>query len=149
MNANTALNNQLTLQFPFCSRVGGIAGAIVGLFFGLAQQNLDPAVVFSLEQLILIGLLLGLVGWICVLVVVGIWLHYGLGAVAWLGLIISLLTGIVIVVILDMIGYPPAAMLVGLFIGTLLGTLICWLLCGKRNKLSSLATKGGASDANR
>jgi len=148
MNTNATLNNQLTWQFPFCSRVGGIAGAIVGLFFGLVQLHLDPAIVFTVGELIGIGVLLGLVGWICVLVIVGIWLHYSVRAVALLGLIISLVSGIVIVVTLNMIGFAPLGMLFGLFIGMLLGALICWILCGKRHKLSSLTTQGGESDAN-
>ena len=89
------------------------------------------------------GSILAIVAWIAILVVIGLWLHYGVPAIAWQSLVTSWITAILTVYVCDKVHLALLAVWIGLLIGTLIGALLC-RLCKSR-----LGTTGGTSYAMR
>jgi hypothetical protein len=128
MGALVKLATALFGKLSFCALIGAIVGAIVGFLTGLLQvEHVAP---LTLAEVLQVGFVLGLVGWIFVLVVVGMWLHYGTSVVFWPALLNALITGLLTVWINNIIRNQVLAALIGLFVGLLVGTLLC-LWCNR------------------
>lgn len=113
-------------RFSFCAKIGAIVGIIAGSFFALLQGS-SPAATFAPQELLLMGIALALVGWLFVLLAVGIWLRYGAAAIAGPALLNALITAILTVLVCDFFGLPALDWIFGLVIGLLVGTLLCRL----------------------
>ncbi|TMI99383.1 MAG: hypothetical protein E6G97_22585 [Alphaproteobacteria bacterium] len=112
-------------KLPFCSLIGGTVGVIAGSFLGLTMDAI-MAGPLSWVQIVEIGLILALVGWITVLIVFGLWLRYGL-AQLWLPAAINaLLTAILTVWVNELVHITVLAPIIGLVIGLLIGIILCW-----------------------
>lgn len=125
-------------RFSFCAKSGAIVGVIAGFLFGLLQLALEeealssgnPVHALTGQELVLIGLALGLLGWIALLMMVGVWLRYGAAAIAWPAFVNSLITALLTVLVNDRLNLPSVAGLIGLAVGLIVGTLLC-LLCDR------------------
>ena len=94
------------------------------------MQLAHPGLVLSWADIVKVGILLGLLGWVVVLVVVGMWLRYGVRAIFLAALINAILTSVLAVYANNLIQRPTLASLIGLVVGVLVGAALCWL-CGK------------------
>ncbi len=130
MKALFALAKAIFGKLPICSLVGAIIGSIAGFFFGMLQSQLTLPVLPMIDVL-RIGLLLALLGWLIALLVVGVWLHYGVAAIALQAFINAILTAILTVYANNLIQQPIIATFIGLVIGILIGYILCWY-CRKR-----------------
>jgi hypothetical protein len=118
------LGQALFGQLPFCSLVGGTVGVIAGSFLGLTMDAI-MAGPLSWVQIVEVGLILALVGWVTVLIVFGLWLRYGL-APLWLPAAINaVLTGILTVWVNSIVHVTIFAPLLGLAIGLMVGLILC------------------------
>ena len=136
MGALVALARVLFGRLSFCALNGGLVGAIAGLLFGLLQGEF-PNQPLAIGELLPIALLLGLVGWVVVLVVVGMWIHYGAAAVAWPALLNALLTALLTVWLNNLLLRPELASLIGLLVGILVGTILCRLCARDRGRTAA------------
>ncbi|MFC2156186.1 hypothetical protein ACFLRB_06845 [Acidobacteriota bacterium] len=139
MNNITKLGNRLFGRLSICARIGAITGAISGFLFGLLQTRLAPEETILSNELLIMGLMLGILGWVTVLILVGAWMKYGVGNIAILSLLVSISTSVVVVYLLYLINFPPVSMLFGMLLGILIGAFICWLVC--RSKWKYLETQ--------
>jgi hypothetical protein len=114
-----------------CAASGAMAGGIAGMLFGFAQLG-RQRIPLQTAAAINTGLLLGGVGWLAVLVVVGLWLHYGIRTIALPSLFTSLLTGILTVLIALHVWLAFLDVWIGLLVGTIVGAGLC-RLCGWRS----------------
>ena len=105
--------------------VGGFSGAVMGLF--LSAPN--PLTLTAAETW-KVGLILGLVGWVILLIVLGLWLHYGISQIAWPSLFNALLSAVLTVWVCRAVHFPVLDTLIGLLVGTLVGWVLCQL-CGR------------------
>ena len=121
-----------------CAASGAMAGGIAGLLFGLAQLGRAKFVIPT-PAAFETGILLGFVGWVAILIVVGLWLHYGMRAIAIPALFTSLITAVLTVFIAIALWLSILDVWIGLLVGTLVGAALC-RLCGTR-----LAMAGGES----
>jgi len=131
MKALFALAKAIFGKLPICSLVGAIIGSIAGFFFGMLQSQLVLPVLPMIDVLRM-GLLLALVGWLIVLLIVGVWLRYGVKAIALQALINAILTAVLTVFANNLIQKPIFATLIGLLIGILVGYILCWY-CRRRD----------------
>lgn len=113
-----------------CAVGGAMAGGITGLLFGLIQLG-DPATAAPLSVAIPTGILLGLLGWFVILLVIGLWLHYGARSIALQSLVTSLITAVLTTIISNQLGQPILDAWIGLLVGTIVGAALC-ALCGMR-----------------
>lgn len=111
-----------------CAASGAIAGGIVGLLVGLFQAAM-PGVI-PLPDVVRAALILGLFAWLVILLIVGVWLHYGAGAIALSSLVTTLLTSLLTVYLANKIQLPVLAVWIGILVGTLVGYLLC-RVCGE------------------
>jgi hypothetical protein len=111
-----------------CAVSGAIAGGIVGLLVGLFQAAM-PGVI-PLADVIRAALILGLFAWLVILLIVGVWLHYGVGAIALSSLVTTFLTSLLTVYLANKIQLPVLATWIGILVGTLVGYALC-RLCGE------------------
>ncbi len=120
-----ALLGQLLFgKLPFCSVVGAYIGVIAGTIIGLAQPaflGMTP----SLAALFVNSLPLALAGWVFVLLLFGLWLHYGLGVIALPAAVNAILTAF-LTLWLCLLGHLPA---LDVPIGMVVGILVGWVLC--------------------
>ncbi len=107
-----------------CALAGGFCGGVAGALLGLYQAA-DPAFRLSGPEVWQMGLLLALVAWIGVLVVIGLWLHYGLRATALPALVTAVIVSIITVAIANKVHVPPLTVWIGLIVGTLIGAALC------------------------
>lgn len=112
-----------------CAVTGAIVGGFAGLIMQLLQLPLHPPLLTTSEA-VKIGLILGLAGWLGMLVVLAAWLHYRLSQIAGPALVNSLLSAALTVFACNIFRYPIIDTVLGLLIGTLVGWLLC-LTCGK------------------
>jgi hypothetical protein len=123
------MGNILTIWWrSLCAASGAIAGGTAGLLFGLAYRL--STVPISTADGVQAGVVLGLFGWVVLLLLIGVWLHYGVRAIALPALVTSLLSAVLTVLI--SMRYPPsplADLWIGLLVGTLVGAALC-ALCG-------------------
>ena len=128
MRSLVALAAALFGRLSFCALNGALIGAVVGFLFGLLQvEHTQP---LSLPEVLATGSMLGLVGWIFVLVVVGMWLHYGSSVIFWPALVNALLTGLLTAWVNNVVRNQVLATLIGILVGLLIGTLLC-RFCGR------------------
>lgn len=109
-----------------CAVTGAIAGGLTGMVFGLLLIS-NAGAPIAASELLAIALLLAFVAWLMVLLVVGVWLHYGLTAVAAPALVTTVITALITVAIAYAVKFPYLATLIGLAVGTLVGALLCRL----------------------
>jgi hypothetical protein len=126
MHLVSTLVAPLHTKLTFCGHVGAIVGALVGLFFGLAQAEQDGSDL-SFGQLLAIGGITGGISWAIILLVVGIWLRYGARAIALPSLVTSLVTSFLTVLFNDLVDEPSVASLIGLAVGVVVGALLCFI----------------------
>lgn len=138
MRAIAAAAAVLFGRLSFCAKIGALIGLLSGLVFGLMQaQNLS--VIYSVQDLIVIGLVLAVFAWLVVLLVIGLWLRYRFSSFAGAALVNALLTAVLTVVVADLLGRPELSWFVGLVVGILVGLVLClycerWpYLFGKRS----------------
>jgi hypothetical protein len=107
-----------------CAVSGAIAGAIVGGLFGLIQLATSYP---TLPRAVFLGAVLGLVlfAWLIVLLVVGVFGNYGVGAIARQSLVTSSVTGIITVIVIQTTRVALAGMLLGWLVGFGVGKLLC------------------------
>jgi hypothetical protein len=115
-----------------CAVSGAIAGGITGLLFGLAQLSSGKIAMTAAAET---GIVLGFIAWIAILVVVGLWLHYGPRVIALPSLITSLVTAVLTVFIGNQLSIPILDVWIGLLVGTVVGAIFC-RLCPTRQALS-------------
>jgi acid phosphatase family membrane protein YuiD len=127
MGALFAFAKALFGKLPWCSLAGGIAGIITGFIFSLFQVQ-NPTLVLTLQELLLIAVVLGLVAWLFLLLVIGVWLKYGVGAIALQTFVTALLAAIATVYLNNIIKLPYLAVILGWLVGILIGYLLC-LFC--------------------
>ncbi|WP_436294722.1 hypothetical protein [Variovorax sp. LjRoot178] len=122
------MGNILTIWWrSLCAASGAIAGGTAGFLFGLAQMlSTTP---LSISDAIQVGILLGLFAWVALLLLIGIWLHYGVRGIALPALITSLLSAVLTVMISTRFPHPLADLWIGLLVGTIVGAALC-ALCG-------------------
>src|SRR5438067_216631 len=124
MKAFVLLGQLLFGKLPFCSLVGGMIGVVVGTLMGLSEAVLGQ-VMPPMTSILTNSLLLALVGWITVVVVFGLWLHYGLIQIALPAVVNAVLTSFLTVWLNLLIQLPWLAALVGLLVGILVGLILC------------------------
>jgi uncharacterized membrane protein len=100
---------------------------------GLEQS--DPSFAITIVDAFRVGLLLGAVGWVVLLIVVGLWFHYGMAQVAWPALVNAMITCILTVFVCRTLDLAYLDTILGVLIGTLVGYALC-LLCGRFTKLA-------------
>lgn len=122
-------------QQSLCAVTGAIAGGFAGMVFGIIETQ---QIGWPVGQAVRMGVVFGLVGWIGILLIEALWLHYG-AAVVWPSFVTSLLSAVLTVVVANTIAIPVVAVWIGLIIGTLVGALLC-RLCDQRGAV----TKGAA-----
>jgi uncharacterized membrane protein YeaQ/YmgE (transglycosylase-associated protein family) len=112
-----------------CAAAGAMVGGFAGVVMGLL---LSPPHAFTLtaSETWKAGLLLGLVGWVILLIVFGLWLHYGMSQIAGPSLLNALLSAVLTVWVCRALHVPILDTLIGLLVGTLVGWILCQL-CGR------------------
>jgi hypothetical protein len=118
------LGKALFGRLPFCSLPGAAVGAFAGFVFGIVMIQ-APTLKFTNVQLALIGTILGFVGFLCILVLLGLWLHYGISSIAFPALVNAILTGIAAVIVANAIHNSALSALMGFIVGILVGALLC------------------------
>jgi hypothetical protein len=108
----------------FCAKIGAMIGLIVGTMMSLLLA-FQPGVTFPASTLWAICALTGVVALVAVLLIVGVWLHYGAGAIFAPVLVNAAFTTILTVWITYKLQKPYLSALVGLVIGVVVGTLLC------------------------
>lgn len=111
-------------RFSFCAKLGAMFGIIAGSLFAFLQ-GLTPGVSYPPAELLLIGVVLALLGWLFVLLAVGVWLRYGAAAIAAPALLNALITAILTVFVSNAVQQPALNWIIGLLIGLLIGALFC------------------------
>lgn len=116
-------------RHSLCAVTGAIVGAFSGMMMGLLQSPRQPPVL-TMGDVVKTGLILGVAGWIGMLVVLAAWLHYRLSQIAGPALVNSLLSAILTVFVCNIVRFSVIDSILGVFIGTLVGWLLC-RVCGK------------------
>lgn len=113
-------------RLRFCAKIGGIAGLITGTLFGIILWQ-NQAVAFAPADTFYIGLMLGFAAWLFILLAVGVWMRYGVSAIAFRSLMNALLTSIITVYLCNAILLPGICFIIGLLVGIIIGTFFCYL----------------------
>jgi hypothetical protein len=126
MKALVTLSRVVFGRFSLCALSAAVVGAFSGMVIGLAVLERPESTLGGVEAL-RVGLLLGAVGWVIILLVVGLWLHYGVRDIALYALGSSLLTAVISTYACLVIATAELFPIVGLVIGLLIGALLCWI----------------------
>src|SRR5947208_11702479 len=118
MGALFAFAKALFGRLPWCSLAGGLAGVITGFIFSLFQVQ-NPTIVLTVQEVLLVAVVLGLVAWLFVLLVIGVWLKYGAGTIALQTFVTALLTALATVYLNNIIKLPYLAVILGWLAGIL------------------------------
>ena len=110
-------------KLPFCAGPGAVVGALAGFVSALAL--LGQMLPTTPQNVVVMGLLCGLLGFVFILVVYGIWLRYGVGVIFWPALLNALTTSILTVGSNNLLKLPAIAGWLGLLIGILVGSILC------------------------
>ncbi len=124
MGALVAFAKALFGKLPWCSLAGGLAGVISGFVFSLFQVQ-NPTILLTIQQIFQIAVVLGLIAWLCLLLVIGIWLKYGIGSIALQTFVTSFLTAFFTVYLSDIVNLPYLTVILGWVVGILIGYLLC------------------------
>jgi hypothetical protein len=122
-----AIAKALFGKLSLCALAGGIAGAVSGGMFGIVLEGY-PAHTLPLLSQLQAGLILGAVAWIVLLIVIGVWLHYGLGQIAAQAFVNAIITSVLTVLLAYAIHIAWLATIIGMLVGILVGTILC-LFC--------------------
>jgi hypothetical protein len=131
ISAIFALAKAIFGRLSLCSLIGAIVGGISGFLFGLLIGQFGTLVLTG-NEILRIGLILAVVGWLAVLLIVGVWLRYRISAIFLISLINAVLTAVLTVYFNYLIQQPILATLIGLLIGILVGVILCWF-CRRRD----------------
>lgn len=112
-----------------CAVAGAMAGSLAGMVMGLLQSEMPPGVMSAADAW-KASFALSVTGWVVILIVLGLWLHYGVSQIAWPALANSLLSATFTVFVCRALHIAFLDTILGLLIGTLIGYLLC-LLCGR------------------
>lgn len=115
-------------RLNICARMGALAGVVVGFLYGLLMLQAGGGLPTTVA--VQAGIALGLVGLALVLFVFGFMEHFGVGAVIVPAVLVSLLTGLLTALVLNVVGLQPVPPVVGILIGILVGLLVCRVRCG-------------------
>jgi len=116
-------------RLSFCALMGAIIGALAGFLFAALMEE-HPGHVFTNAELLQIAVPLAIACWLVVLLIVGVWLHYGAAAIAWPLLLNAFVTVLLTVWANNLIQMPAIAGIIGLLIGILVGSILC-RFCGR------------------
>lgn len=128
IKALVALGRLLFGKLSLCALAGALVGAGAGGVLGLYLVGV-PSPALSAGQILQLGALLGLLGWLVVLLIIGLWLRYGARRIALPSFVTAMFTAVLTVYFNLLVGQPVLATLVGLVVGILVGTVLCWLWC--------------------
>lgn len=110
-------------RLSFCALIGAIIGAIVAIFLTIYQLfHPDP---ISGQEMLVLGLMLGLFALLAVLLVVGVLMNYGAANILPATTLNAILTSVITVFISYKIGEPFSNFLIGIVVGAVVGTLLC------------------------
>ena len=122
------LGRAIFAKLPFCARPGAVVGALTGFICTLAL--LGEMLPTGKKNLFIMGILCGVLGFVFVLMIYGIWLRYGVATIFWPALLNSLITSLLTVWVNNLLKVASMAGWVGLLIGLLIGWILCrW--CGE------------------
>jgi hypothetical protein len=138
----TFLGQVLFARLPFCSKIGAIAGAVAGALMGMAMGAIVPGGL-TMAGIFEAAGMLAVAGWITVLILVGVWLRYGLAQIWAPAALNALLTALLTVWVNNLVRLPWAATLLGILAGVLVGAILC-RLCGPWGDLGKSAGTGAA-----
>jgi hypothetical protein len=127
MGALFALAKILFGKLPWCALAGGLAGIIVGYPYSFFQVQ-NPTTLLTLQEVVLLAVVLGLVAWLFLLLTIGILLKYALSSIALQTFFTALLTAFLTIYVNNIINLPFLTVIFGMIIGILIGYLLC-LLC--------------------
>src|SRR6266571_4026975 len=113
-------------RLPFCSMPGAGVGAFAGVVLGIVMVQ-EPGLAVTFGQLVVIGAILGVVGFLMVLLLLGVWLHYGVAAIALPAFVNAILTGVLSVLIVHALRVPAIAAFLGAAVGAAIGAVLCGL----------------------
>ncbi len=133
MGAFVLIGQWLFARLPFCSLVGALVGVTAGAFLGLTLDVIPPPGLSS-TAIILTGLLLAVLGWIVVVVLLGVWMRYGVAQIAAAAAINALLTAILTVWINNLVRQAVLAPALGILVGILVGAILCRLCSPSQTK---------------
>lgn len=111
-------------RLPFCSLPGAVAGSFAGFIVTLFMLE-HPDLTLSPQEQVLLGLMIGITAWLLILLLYGMILQYGIGAIMWPSLLNALLSALLTVFVNLWLARPPIASVLGLLIGILVGALLC------------------------
>lgn len=118
--------NKFFSKLSLCAIAGALVGFITGSLLFLIQAMEGP-LVFSIAHAFEIGIAFGLLGWIFVLVVIGLWERYRISSIALPSLVSAIIVSLVTVFIENEI--PGAASVFFPFIGEIVGLVIGTYSC--------------------
>lgn len=124
----------LFARLPFCSLVGALVGVTAGSFLGLTLDAIHPPGLTP-TAIILAGLLLAVLGWIVVVVLLGIWMRYGAAQIAAAAAVNALITAILTVLINNIVRQAVLAPALGILTGILVGAILCRFCMPSQTKL--------------
>jgi len=113
-------------RLPFCSLPGAVVGSFTGFLMAIFELERygQP---LAVQQLVVVGLMLGTGGLLLVLLLFGLILRYGVGQIFWPAVANALITAILVVLATYWLQMPAIAGFIGLLIGILVGAVLCWL----------------------
>ncbi|PYS99107.1 MAG: hypothetical protein DMF63_13640 [Acidobacteria bacterium] len=114
-------------KLPWCSLAGGLAGVVTGFVFSLFQIQ-NPTIILTMPQIVQIAAVLGLVSWLFLLLVIGVWLKYGIKSIALQTFVTAFLTAFFTVYLSNLLNLPYLTVILGLLAGILIGYILC-LFC--------------------
>ena len=129
MAALVKLAGWLFGKLGVCALNGALVGALAGFLCGALLEE-HAAHVPTTAELLQIVALLTITCWLVVLLIVGLWLHYGASAIAWPLLLNAFVTVLLTVWLNNIIRIPEIAGLIGLLVGILVGFVLC-RFCGR------------------
>lgn len=124
MQALSKLGQLIFGKLPFCSLIGAMIGIVAGTLIGISQPGLG-AVMPALGAVFINSLLLALIGWTTVVIVFGIWLHYGLATIAPPALVNAIITAFLTTWLDLKLHQPALSPLLGMLVGILVGLILC------------------------
>lgn len=129
MAALVKLAGWLFGKLGVCALNGALVGALAGFLYGAVLQEHATHMPTTAELLQMVALLT-ITCWLVVLLIVGLWLHYGASAIAWPLLLNAFVTVLLTVWINNLVRLPDIAGLIGLLVGILVGFVLC-RFCGR------------------
>lgn len=126
----SAVSKALFGKWPFCARLGGFAGLLIGVMdaFALAASTAP----LTNEEAFRLSLLFGAAAFLVTLLVYGVWLRFGVKEIFLPLLLITLVTAFFATYLNKVIGQVILAWFVGFVSGALWGWLLCVIWCGGR-----------------